>query len=467
MESKGIVMILILIDLSDHFYGYSTNIPWEFQGAPSRSLSILYLVYGPLFWLNKFIGFNSLALLYIARLQLILSYICIAEWSSRFLTSSKQEGTKSIFFIFSSYITWVYQSHTFSNSLETQLLLISLSIIQILRLQSKLKNPSKSNVTVSLLAIITSIGIFNRITFIFFLIGPSIFLLKHFWKFKSSAISFLVFFTITSFTLIYYDTKISESTEWVITPWNNFIYNKDPENLAQHGLHPYYTHLLINLPQLIGPLIIPLFFKNRFMKSTPFLSIVSGLSLLSIIPHQELRFLIPLVPLVCMCIDFKTMMRPSRVELAMKIWVVFNLVFGLIMGSLHQRGVLVTLDHLRETEFHGVQIWWKTYKPPSYILQNPNLTISEIENIHNTTEDHLIDLMGEDVSKLTHVLAQFNETLLITSSSSIGYIERLNKTFNIQKIWDYKYHLDLDHFDFNDKRTFNLGIEVYNITQLI
>lgn len=44
--------------------------------------------------------------------------------------------------------------------------------------------------------------------------------------------------------------------EIVITPINNLLYNLNVDNLAQHGIHPRYTHFAINLPLLYGPLAI-------------------------------------------------------------------------------------------------------------------------------------------------------------------------------------------------------------------
>lgn len=424
-------------------------------------------MYSPLLYINKLFQFKPLGLLYIARIQLVISYIFIANWCTRILTNSKQDGTKALFFIYSSYVTWTYQSHTFSNSIETQLVLVALALIHILRLQYKLKNPSTSSGLIALLGIVISLGVFNRITFITFLLAPSIFLLRHLWRFKSTALVLAVSFCTTSLLLIYLDTKLFHSDKWLITPLNNFLYNKDPANLALHGLHPYYTHILVNLPQIAGPASIPLFFKNNNKSSVPFLSICSALTVLSIIPHQELRFLTPLVPLVCMSIDFSNFLSRASVDWIVRIWCVFNVVLGIIMGSLHQRGVLVTLDHLRETQFDGVQIWWKTYKPPAYLLGNQNLVISEKDNVKIDTSNHLIDLMGADVEELAKILKKFESTLLITPRSSIPLVEKLNQTLSVQRIWSYKYHLDLDHLDFEDLRTLQPGIDIYNITKLI
>lgn len=54
----------------------------------------------------------------------------------------------------------------------------------------------------------------------------------------------------------------------VITPLNNLLYNMNVDNLAQHGLHPRYTHFAINLPLLFGPLAVFgfLYIPNVFAK---------------------------------------------------------------------------------------------------------------------------------------------------------------------------------------------------------
>jgi phosphatidylinositol glycan class Z len=85
----------------------------------------------------------------------------------------------------------------------------------------------------------------------------------------------------------------------------------NPQNLALHGIHFRGLHFLVNLPMLYGPLLlcIPFSFTSQKNLSTAqlplsvrvtlFFSIVSGLTLLSLAPHQEPRFLVPLLfPLV-------------------------------------------------------------------------------------------------------------------------------------------------------------------------
>lgn len=444
---------------------YSTNIPWEFDPAsPSRSISLLYLVYGPLLWLNKhWLHFRPLALMYMARLQLVTTYFITVQIATSILCETKQEVSKTLFFIFTSYITWTYQSHTFSNSIETQVLLLTLCLIHLLR-QSEKSKVTYPHYRVSLLmGALIAIGTFNRITFLSFLIFPMLTLIKRFLRFKLSFLLLIASTIVTSLVLIYFDTVLFQSDEYVITPLNNLIYNSQVENLARHGLHPRYTHVLVNLPQIIGPAIIPFFFRNHYKASIPYLSIFSGLLFLSIVPHQELRFLTPLVPLICICIDFTNFETPRFVELIMTLWCIFNTALGIVMGSLHQRGVIESLDQLYKTGYHGSQVWWRTYSPPTWLLGNEDLTIAAQVPPYEFG-DLLIDLMGCEVDQLVSTLAQLQDTLLITPRSSLPLLESIdNEHLNLELVWSYKWHLDMDHFDISDLRTFHPGIDIYKV----
>ena len=103
----------------------------------------------------------------------------------------------------------------------------------------------------------------------------------------------------------------------VVTPLNFLKYNANTKNLQNHGLHPHYIHLLVNVPLLYNILgIVGLLTFGKMLRSglkakwldLPRIQSVVGLMttsfiipiiLLSIFPHQEPRFIIPtLLPLV-------------------------------------------------------------------------------------------------------------------------------------------------------------------------
>lgn len=560
--------------------GYSINKPWEFNDEkPARSLGPLYLFYSPLLYIVKYFNLelNPMQIWYLIRLQNTIIGWMITDLCLYKMLPTKQERLKAIFFTLTSYVTLIYQTHGFSNSIETILVLISIYIIDELRFT--LESPKAINETNDFgklwwLGVICSIGIFNRITFPAFLLLPCWFLLKYIWVNKVSSIFMGLGFIITSFSFILIDSiefnlRLSEIIEspfnwsnYVVTPLNNLIYNSSYENLSHHGIHFPLTHLFINLPQILGPAgLIFLFgnFKNRYWKTTPFLSVVGAIVLLSIIPHQELRFLTPMVPLLCACFDIaslaskdedkssndsdtnknsksesksKTKLKskgknkssskqksqssksqepqPKKVKsntfgsLYLNIWYLFNLSFCILMGVFHQGGVIPALDYFHDSLFKNanspsnqitIQIWWRTYSPPTWMLGDSNnstqyITISD-ENLNYSTDssksNFIFDTMGTDFDKVQKLIedlksekensgtfstffnsiistksTQSRKLYLIAPTSSFN-LNFQNLTLDFDNVWNYNYHLDLDHLSLNDIESFRPGLGIYEI----
>ncbi|KAI8338460.1 Alg9-like mannosyltransferase family-domain-containing protein [Chlamydoabsidia padenii] len=142
------------------------------------------------------------------------------------------------------------------------------------------------------------------------------------------------------------------------TVWNNLAYNLKVDNLALHGLHPRYTHLLVNFPLLYGPLAVMALWafvttmKKAREESPGYLFyvlagiVVNAMIGLSLMPHQEARFLVPmLVPLVMVY----TWDQTSSIGTLpfMLLWCAFNLVTSFIFGNLHQAGVVPTISFVQ------------------------------------------------------------------------------------------------------------------------
>lgn len=202
------------------------------------------------------------------------------------------------------------------------------------------------------------------------------------------------------------------------------MYNTQTSNLAEHGLHPHYQHLVANLPQLLGPALILLLasaypFNIRIVKSilnnNRLASAATGTLFLSIIPHQEPRFLLPTVPLILTSITVPASKLWSRVFWTT--WIIFNVVLGVLMGIYHQGGIIsaqlampsIITSSLNtfHSDAHNVEVfWWKTYPPPSFLL-GP-------EPVHPTTNRSLnistVPLMGYPQSELVFMLMQHMPT---------------------------------------------------------
>lgn len=289
---------------------------WEFKSTfPIRSIALpiflIKLPYNILRFFNvytgHFLGLNlltSYAVLIVPRLTMCaLSFlndyslykICKAyglPWDFRLLILA------------SSYVTLVYGSRTFSNTVETVLfsvllyivaecMLLSHSVVyqnellddeyekkkeatsraKIVRAKSAL--PSHSFNKCFVISTLCVAGVFNRPTFLVFAF-PAVF----FWILRGmgsrsitfvdfnfrilllslSAIPALLFFTLVD--SLYYNYLTLPEIErlevginnFVFTPLNFIKYNLDPKNTAQHGLHPWYLHVLVNVPLLFNVL---------------------------------------------------------------------------------------------------------------------------------------------------------------------------------------------------------------------
>lgn len=194
--------------------------------------------------------------------------------------------------------------------------------------------PAHSLNKVGWIATICVVGFFNRPTFIVFGM-PIVF----FWLLRglgSRSTTFLDFNlrigglivcaipTLCVFILIdslYYgylspvevQKMIVGIDNFVVTPLNFIRYNLDPQNTAQHGAHPKWLHLLVNVPLLFNVLgvaavvsfgtMLIRFGQGDYRNLPRAQSVVSlmnaaifvPLLALSYINHQEPRFLLPLM----------------------------------------------------------------------------------------------------------------------------------------------------------------------------
>lgn len=490
--------------LTSRFFGFSTSIPWEFASdAPARSFGPLYFFYGPLLWVIKVFGsdISPKGIWYLARLQLVFFSWLVTDMCLYRLLPTKPERVKAVFFTLTSYITLVYQSHCFSNSLETPLLLICLMLINDMRFDLEVRKVTRPDYSRLLyLGIVIALGIFNRVTFPAYLVTVSIFVIRYVWQFKAGIIPLVLGGIIPTVSFIILDTLMFTGElkldNLIVTPLNNLIYNTNKDNLALHGIHPLYTHILINFPQIMGPLLVVLFYKgkNSYYKTVPFLSLVSGLTILSIVPHQELRFLVPLVPVACCCLDFNRVLgidteneeikqkiissernvKPEKVLSRKSVlanwiiycWYAFNIIMCILMGVLHQGGVVPALDYTLKLDKPYVQIWWRTYSPPSWMLGSSLVEVLTLGELNDPLlidkKDVIIDAMGAEPTVLYELLSHVKterKLLLVAPVASIN----CDFDHNVKKIWDYNFHLDLDHLNFSSAKCLEPGIGIYEI----
>ncbi|VVD05727.1 unnamed protein product [Leptidea sinapis] len=304
--------------------------------------------------------------------------------------------------------------------------------VRINKLQSHIPQHSLNYVFV--IASIVVVGTFNRPTFIGFAFVPIFFWLHRglgtqvvgfvdfhirIFILKICAIPMLLLLIIIDSGYYGYITMADiESLEiswnnWIVTPLNFLRYNADPSNLTKHGLHPRWLHIAVNVPLLFNVLgFIALYTvlvncyrficgmyskmpRRQSIRGLMLLSVIIPLGLLSLFPHQEARFIIPLlVPLVYLYAnmlhanDEDTQNVKKMKKFFLSIWYTLNIIFTVFFGFIHQGGIYPFVNNLfyeikGNYGTHVHVITTHSYSIPTYLLQLESTTRLWIDKTTN------------------------------------------------------------------------------------
>ncbi|OAA74604.1 GPI mannosyltransferase 4 [Akanthomyces lecanii RCEF 1005] len=484
--------------IAGEIFSYPVRRTWEFTNDnPIRSVFPLWPVYGLPMLLLRWLWIGNgndgeirpIVVFWTLRVLMFLISFVLEDWALHELIPSPRHRRVAVLLVASSYVTWTYQTHTFSNSIETLVVAWSLVLIQRIvdaKVSWPLRDvtlvpPQTASANTALqqqstllssfgLGIVAVFGIFNRITFPAFLLIPGLRLIPHFLKRPLSLAVLVSAALVTSLVAIALDTAFYSSgpVTWadlisrpVITPLNNLKYNSDTANLAQHGLHPWYQHSLANLPLLLGPAAV--LFATKPHLSIRLYSAISGLAVLSIFQHQEARFLLPTVPLILSSVQLPTNKALLRVWAGA--WIIFNLFLGVLMGIYHQGGIIPGQVFLASQPDATTAIWWKTYSPPIWLLNGKN-EVLQTKDVMGIKGDDLLtqltslatcdtpaDRRNQEYLKEktgTYLMAPASATWLDPYLSNKGL-----QGLRFREVWRYRQHLNLDDLDIGDDGLWN------------
>ncbi|KAI0929168.1 hypothetical protein AcW1_006188 [Taiwanofungus camphoratus] len=388
----------------------------------------------------------------------------------------------------SSFVAHTFLIRPFSNSIEAILVAISLLILRKLLVSTagwtETQKLGRGMPYLMTFALVSVLGTYTRLTFIAFAFPVALEICKWTLQRVSSAktlrcsrsltraslllllgfVSIVAAFVLTMIDTVYFRGNLSTP---VLTPVNFLLYNISPDNLAEHGLHPRWLHVFVNLPMVVGPGLVYYgilagaeVLKTpgkseqgvvESMKKTCVYVIVASLAVLSVQPHQEPRFLIPLlVPFIVLVVQSGRVQRAGRLFWAT--WFVVNIILGVIFGIFHQGGIVPSLFYLHDeidlastkalmvAERQTVDvIYWKTYMPPFHLLNIPKQDVRSgqitLTDLAGATSDALIQRLCAPSSTNT-------QTFLVAPLYTGLHVKHSNC---IQLQTSFFPHLDLDH----------------------
>ncbi|KIJ16432.1 glycosyltransferase family 22 protein [Paxillus involutus ATCC 200175] len=473
--------------------GFHALKSWEWHPAsPVRSIVPAFVTTGVPILIFKFFGSERLAtnvqvsmLFRIERLA-FLNLSMLLDYSLLSLISSPAHQRLGLLLLASSYVMHTFQVRPFSNSLESVLVALCLVLFQRIVADglthhngggkdaddSASKRGRTFKRDLHLLAILGVVGTFTRPTFLAFALPIAYQVLLFSCRVAGSPIRAVALLlpplcsgALAASGFIVADTYYFRGnfSNPVITPYNFVQYNLSAENLADHGLHPRWLHLGVNLPMMVGPGLLWFTLCSIYeyakhygrspqgepvgmdtIRQTIIQMILHSLLILSVQPHQEPRFLTPLVlPIIVLAATLKRSARPGKLFWAS--WITFNVLLALVFGFLHQGGVVPSLFFLRSTlddVSSGMSthiIYWRTYMPPRHLLG-----VSQNDVLSGKIS--LTDLAGasQDALKAAFSTPSYNATYLVTPMAMyLSLPEEIVACTALQKrIFP---HLDLDH----------------------
>ncbi|XP_066249943.1 GPI mannosyltransferase 4 [Euwallacea similis] len=453
--------------------------------------------------------------------------------------------------LFAILLYFVCESQTFSNELVRKREYIkyrydkSISIVEKVKFHKlKLYLVSDNYRNCIYIASLTVFGIFNRPTFIGYAVMP-----VFFWIYRGgvgekrelSVLQFhtrILFFIFCSLPAVVFNIIIDSFyygyitwgeigmldlsiNNFVITPLNFLRYNFDSSNLERHGLHPRWLHLLVNIPLLFNVLGWVAFFtlgkyfywcfrrklqllpSIKSIKMLMTMSFISPILVLSIFPHQEPRFLVPILfPLIYLHSEKilpevevkipdaaiqdkrKEVKKRSRSNKLLKLWLFINAVLTVFYGFVHQGGVFPAVQYLhkdlsfspRGGEFHIVTSGIYSL-PQSFFLQKLSLYSYNNDKVKYSSQRRVF-LHEEGSSDLANALMRlqprlqpgnFAKIYLLISSSRKERAQRAVKDsgMSMLKLDSFWPHLSAEALPDFTKYCFNPTFIFYKNCQVL
>lgn len=250
--------------------------------------------------------------------------------------------------------------------------------------------------------------------------------------------------------------------EAVVAPLNALAYNAQTDNVAQHGLHPRWLHLCVNLPIMVGVAnvaVLLIHATNTFRgwlarqgcnapnstrdgeaTGVSLCIVVVALCVLSVSPHQEPRFLLALAFPSAMVMAhalgsrfFRT--RPRLVRWLVTLHVAQHLLQMVLFSFLHQAALLPTLFAIEKETSLKTHLVYRTFPVPTHLT--PHKDVRGFDS--STSPQHLLQIAKQACG----------QTAIYTPSWFVAPLQHLARDQGVSLTSQRHFtgHVDLDHLD--------------------
>jgi phosphatidylinositol glycan class Z len=192
-------------------------------------------------------------------------------------------------------------------------------------------------------------------------------------------------------------------------------------------------------------------------------SVLIPLAALSLAPHQEPRFLTPIILPMCVLAAYYTRNTASSIKWRLfAIWVTINALLACLFGVLHQGGVVRSMQTLAKPDatFDGdssahFALFWKTYSPPLSILARSSGKSDRV-SIYDAAGASVDDVRDILLTATSTGVCVTNEPMCGNAARSVMIIapalafERLRdrtRDLDYECVFSIYPHLSLDHLD--------------------
>ena len=153
----------------------------------------------------------------------------------------------------------------------------------------------------------------------------------------------------------------------IFTPLNFFKANVVEDLSSFYGVQGWWWYLSHTLVPILGPLLLPALLGLSGLPAFLSLPIISTIFVLSLLPHKEMRFLHPILPLLLFSAArylAKRLKSPPSSRATLLLFLA-NIPLTIYLSLLHQQGVVAAAVHLGK-EKEGALVLMPCHSTPLY-----------------------------------------------------------------------------------------------------